>query len=148
MLIKKYEENKEALMSIGREAIAETILNGLPLSAGNLANLFATLSPEEQKKFLETVSKPAPPAKSDEQLKAEHDAEILRQQILVSYRRCAEIVYDFNKALVTARIEGRWDDVVEHHYHRHYTEAFLRHTGALNHYLGKDIHQDDQQLFS
>lgn len=38
MLLKKYDENKEALMQIGREAIAERRRLGLPISAKDLAN--------------------------------------------------------------------------------------------------------------
>jgi hypothetical protein len=38
MLLKKYDENKEALMQIGREAIAERHRLGLPSSAKNLEN--------------------------------------------------------------------------------------------------------------
>lgn len=38
MLLKKYDENKEALMQIGREAIAERRRLGLPISARNLEN--------------------------------------------------------------------------------------------------------------
>lgn len=38
MLLKKYDENKEALKEIGREAIAERRRLGLPISAKDLAN--------------------------------------------------------------------------------------------------------------
>lgn len=38
MLLKKYEENKEALKQIGREAIAERRRLGLPISARDLEN--------------------------------------------------------------------------------------------------------------
>ncbi|MGV1760504.1 hypothetical protein ACQZ6F_27565 [Rhizobium sp. A22-96] len=38
MLLKKYDENKEALKQIGREAIAERRRLGLPISAKDLAN--------------------------------------------------------------------------------------------------------------
>lgn len=38
MLLKKYDENKEALMQIGREAIAERRRLGLPISSKDLAN--------------------------------------------------------------------------------------------------------------
>jgi hypothetical protein len=38
MLLKKYDENKEALMQIGREAIAERRRLGLPISAKDLEN--------------------------------------------------------------------------------------------------------------
>ena len=36
MLLKKYDENKEALKQIGREAIAERRRLGLPISAQDL----------------------------------------------------------------------------------------------------------------
>lgn len=38
MLLKKYDENKEALMQIGREAIAERRRLGLPISKRDLEN--------------------------------------------------------------------------------------------------------------
>ena len=38
MLLKKYDENKEALNQIGREAIAERRRLGLPISAMDLEN--------------------------------------------------------------------------------------------------------------
>ncbi|WP_426128700.1 hypothetical protein [Pararhizobium sp. PWRC1-1] len=38
MLLKKFDENKEALMQIGREAIAERRRLGLPISAKDLEN--------------------------------------------------------------------------------------------------------------
>ncbi|MGC4411167.1 MULTISPECIES: hypothetical protein [Rhizobium] len=38
MLLKKFDANKEALMQIGREAIAESRRLGLPLSARDLQN--------------------------------------------------------------------------------------------------------------
>jgi hypothetical protein len=38
MLLKKYDENKEALKQIGREAIAERRRLGLPISAQDLEN--------------------------------------------------------------------------------------------------------------
>ncbi|NMN71940.1 hypothetical protein [Rhizobium sp. 57MFTsu3.2] len=38
MLLKKYDENKEALMQIGREAIAERRRLGLPISDRDLEN--------------------------------------------------------------------------------------------------------------
>ncbi len=39
MLLKKYDENKEALQQIGREAIIEAYRLGLPISEGNLKNI-------------------------------------------------------------------------------------------------------------
>jgi hypothetical protein len=38
MLLKKYDENKEALKEIGREAIAESRRLGLPISDRDLEN--------------------------------------------------------------------------------------------------------------
>jgi hypothetical protein len=38
MLLKKFDENKEALKQIGREAIAESRRLGLPISARDLQN--------------------------------------------------------------------------------------------------------------
>ncbi|SCB40632.1 hypothetical protein [Rhizobium hainanense] len=38
MLLQKYHENKEALMQIGKEALAESRRLGLPLSAKDLEN--------------------------------------------------------------------------------------------------------------
>jgi hypothetical protein len=38
MLLKKFDENKEALMQIGREAIVERRRLGLPISDRDLAN--------------------------------------------------------------------------------------------------------------
>ena len=38
-LLQKYNENKEALMQIGHEAIAETIQLGLPVSDKNMQNI-------------------------------------------------------------------------------------------------------------
>lgn len=38
MLLKKYDENKDALKEIGREAIAERRLLGLQISVRDLAN--------------------------------------------------------------------------------------------------------------
>lgn len=38
MLLQKYRENKEALMQIGREALAESRRLGLPMSAKDLDN--------------------------------------------------------------------------------------------------------------
>ncbi|MBP2450020.1 hypothetical protein [Rhizobium leguminosarum] len=38
MLLKKYDENKEALKDIGREALAESRRLGLPISAKDLEN--------------------------------------------------------------------------------------------------------------
>lgn len=38
MLLKKYDENKDALKEIGREAIAERRRLGLPISAMDLEN--------------------------------------------------------------------------------------------------------------
>ena len=38
MLLKKYDEHKEALKEIGREAIAESRRLGLPISARDLEN--------------------------------------------------------------------------------------------------------------
>ncbi len=38
MLLKKFDKNKEALMQIGREAIAERRRLGLPISAKDLEN--------------------------------------------------------------------------------------------------------------
>lgn len=38
MLLKKFDENKEALKQIGREAIAESRRLGLPISARDLKN--------------------------------------------------------------------------------------------------------------
>ncbi len=38
MLLKKFDENKEALKQIGREAIAERRRLGLPISAQDLEN--------------------------------------------------------------------------------------------------------------
>ncbi|MFN4167527.1 MAG: hypothetical protein ACK4HD_04430 [Pannonibacter phragmitetus] len=38
MLLKKFDENKKALMQIGREAIAESRRLGLPVSAKDLEN--------------------------------------------------------------------------------------------------------------
>ncbi|MCV3769015.1 hypothetical protein [Rhizobium sp. TRM95796] len=38
MLLQKYRENKEALMQIGKEALAESRRLGLPLSAKDLEN--------------------------------------------------------------------------------------------------------------
>ncbi|VTZ59827.1 hypothetical protein [Sinorhizobium medicae] len=38
MLLRKYHENKEALMQIGKEALAESRRLGLPISAKDLEN--------------------------------------------------------------------------------------------------------------
>lgn len=38
MLLKKYDENRHALMQIGREALAEMRKLGIPLSARDLEN--------------------------------------------------------------------------------------------------------------
>jgi len=38
MLLQKYRENKEALMQIGKEALAESRRLGLPLSAKDFEN--------------------------------------------------------------------------------------------------------------
>lgn len=38
MLLRKYHENKEALMNIGREAITESRRLGLPISCKDLEN--------------------------------------------------------------------------------------------------------------
>lgn len=38
MLLKKFDENKKALMQIGREAITESRRLGLPVSAKDLEN--------------------------------------------------------------------------------------------------------------
>nr|WP_167354902.1 hypothetical protein [Rhizobium altiplani] len=38
MLLRKYHENKEALMNIGKEALAESRRLGLPISAKDLEN--------------------------------------------------------------------------------------------------------------
>lgn len=50
MLLKKFDENREALKEIGREAIAESRRLGLPLSARDLENEAADQAKSEQKK--------------------------------------------------------------------------------------------------
>lgn len=55
-----------------------------------------------------------------------------------NYAICEELVRNSHKRLIDARIEGRWADVVEGPYHRHYTEALLRRRGVLPHYTGKE----------
>lgn len=52
MLLKKYDENKETLMQIGREAIAESRRLGLPISAQDLENEAKDQTqPEQQKRI-------------------------------------------------------------------------------------------------
>lgn len=48
MLLKKFDENKEALMQIGREAIAERRRMGLPISAKDLENEVKDRTEHEQ----------------------------------------------------------------------------------------------------
>jgi hypothetical protein len=50
MLLKKFDENKEALKQIGREAIAESRRSSLPISARDLQNEAENLVAFEQKK--------------------------------------------------------------------------------------------------
>ncbi len=50
MLLKKFDENKEALKRTGREAIAESRRLGLPISARDLQNEAEDLVAFEQKK--------------------------------------------------------------------------------------------------
>ncbi len=50
MLLKKFDENKEALMQIGREAIAENRRLGLPISARDLENEAADQAKSGQQK--------------------------------------------------------------------------------------------------
>lgn len=49
MLLKKFDENKEALKQIGRQAIAESRRLGLPISACDLQNEADNLTAFEQK---------------------------------------------------------------------------------------------------
>lgn len=50
-----------------------------------------------------------------------------------------ELVERENYRLVISREEGRWDDVVPHFYHRHFTDALLRNRGVLLHYTGRPV---------
>lgn len=131
MLLSKYEENRDSFASIGREAIADSIRAGIPLSANDLINLFGTLSPEAKEKFLKRMVETTD-TNTDAEKQKVHEFEIRRENFI----RAAEWARYFSEPLIRARIEGRWSDVVEHHYHRHYTEAYLRITGILDHYKG------------
>lgn len=51
MLLKKFDENKEALKRIGREAIAESRRSGLPISARDLQNEAEDQAIFEQKRI-------------------------------------------------------------------------------------------------
>ena len=50
MLLQKYHENKEALMQIGKEALAESRRLGLPLSTKDLENERKDRTEHEQEK--------------------------------------------------------------------------------------------------
>lgn len=52
MLLKKFDENKEALKQIGREAIAESRRLGLPISARDLQNEAEDQATFEQRKHI------------------------------------------------------------------------------------------------
>ena len=50
MLLNKFDENKEALMQIGKEALAESRRLGLPLSTKDLENERKDRTEHEQEK--------------------------------------------------------------------------------------------------
>jgi hypothetical protein len=137
-IIAQLDKNWEQIKMIGREAIANAILEDRPIGAHNLANLFETLDAADRIKFLELVGK--------ETTKREEPAHT--QPDMAGYTICAEMVRTMHGKLVAARIEGRWEDVIEHFYHAHYTRAYLRRTGALTHYLGEGVDQEDPQIYS
>ena len=57
MLLRKYHENKEALMQIGKEALAESRRLGLPLSAKDLENERKDRAEQEQEERIPAAMK-------------------------------------------------------------------------------------------
>lgn len=124
---------------IGREAIADTIRSGSELTANELVALFEAMSPTERTKAIELISGERP-VTTEEPARPKTD--------IAGYAICAELVREMHGKLIAARIEGRWEAVVEHFYHAHYTRAYLRRTGAIPHYLGEGVVQPDPQIYS